>query len=201
MDKKPLIAVSIFAVILLVLGSLSNVVGYQSVKSTTVNDSPLFQTRTQKAINKESKILISDYLGKGEETHLYLPIRDSQKEIIDRLIILFKAMNDKSFDEFVNKFISYVHQNDANNLKADGKEIKNILYQIKGKPDALKNYYMMINEKNKSEHSFEYFCQITIMITILLTTIFLPILILYSIYLKITNFLCNFFDLETVSVG
>jgi hypothetical protein len=33
MDKKPLIGVSIIAVILLVLGSLSNVVGYQSVKS------------------------------------------------------------------------------------------------------------------------------------------------------------------------
>jgi hypothetical protein len=42
MDKKPLIGVSICAVVLLVLGSLSNVVGYQSVKSTTVNESPLW---------------------------------------------------------------------------------------------------------------------------------------------------------------
>ncbi len=33
MDKKPLIVVSLCAVVLLVLGSLSNVVGYQSVKS------------------------------------------------------------------------------------------------------------------------------------------------------------------------
>ena len=33
MDKKPLIVVSICAVVLLVLGSLSNVVGYQLVKS------------------------------------------------------------------------------------------------------------------------------------------------------------------------
>ena len=47
MDKKPLIVVSLCAVVLLMRGSLTNVVGYQSVKST-VNDSPLFQTRMQK---------------------------------------------------------------------------------------------------------------------------------------------------------
>jgi len=45
-DKKPLIAVSLCAVVLLLLGSLSNVVGYQSVKST-VNDSPLFSISEQ----------------------------------------------------------------------------------------------------------------------------------------------------------
>jgi hypothetical protein len=33
MDKKPLIGVSIGAVVLLILGSLTNVVGYQSVQS------------------------------------------------------------------------------------------------------------------------------------------------------------------------
>jgi len=40
MNTRPLILVSLCAVVLLVLGSLSNVVGYQSVKST-VDDSPL----------------------------------------------------------------------------------------------------------------------------------------------------------------
>ncbi|MCX6661592.1 MAG: hypothetical protein NTY91_03480 [Euryarchaeota archaeon] len=42
MDKKPLIGVSICAVVLLILGSLSNVVGYQSVQSSN-----------QKIINEE----------------------------------------------------------------------------------------------------------------------------------------------------
>jgi len=41
MDKRPLIVGSLCAVVLLVLTSFGNVVGYQSVKST-VNDSPLF---------------------------------------------------------------------------------------------------------------------------------------------------------------
>ena len=38
-DKKPLIGISIIAVILLVLGSLTNVVGYQSVKSSGISES------------------------------------------------------------------------------------------------------------------------------------------------------------------
>jgi hypothetical protein len=35
MDKYPLIGVSIIAVVLLVLGSLTNVVGYQTVQSSS----------------------------------------------------------------------------------------------------------------------------------------------------------------------
>jgi len=34
MDKKPLVGVSIIAVVLLILGSLSNVVGFQTVQSS-----------------------------------------------------------------------------------------------------------------------------------------------------------------------
>ena len=48
MDKKPLMVVSISAVVLLVMASLTNVVGYQSVKPT-VDDSLFFQQSTQKA--------------------------------------------------------------------------------------------------------------------------------------------------------
>ena len=65
MDKKPLIGVSICAVVILVLGSLSNEVVYQSEKSTNVNDSPLFTTRTQRATNQHQNIITSQYLGKG----------------------------------------------------------------------------------------------------------------------------------------
>lgn len=41
MEKKPLIVISLCAVVLLVFGSLTNVVGYQSVKSTIQPDSPV----------------------------------------------------------------------------------------------------------------------------------------------------------------
>ncbi len=68
MDKKPLIVVSICAVVLLVLGSLTNVVGYQTVHSSNqvmVHDEVdprevLFQTIVDIANNKEIQRIISN---------------------------------------------------------------------------------------------------------------------------------------------
>jgi hypothetical protein len=73
MDKKPLIGVSICAVILLILASLSNVVGYQTVQSSnqTVIDNEvnqkevLFQTILDIVNNKEIKgIIIKSQISK-----------------------------------------------------------------------------------------------------------------------------------------
>ena len=66
MDKKPLIGVSIIAVVLLVVGSLSNVVGYQTVQSSNqkvISDEVdqkelLFQTILDIANNKEIQRII-----------------------------------------------------------------------------------------------------------------------------------------------
>jgi hypothetical protein len=65
-DKKPLIGVSICAVVLLVLGSLANVVGYQTVQSSNqkvINDKSnekelLFQTIVCIANNKDIQRII-----------------------------------------------------------------------------------------------------------------------------------------------
>jgi len=70
MDKKPLIGVSICAVVLLVLGSLNNVVGFQTVQSSNqkmineeINQKELlFQTILDIANNKEIQKVI---LGSG----------------------------------------------------------------------------------------------------------------------------------------
>ncbi len=180
--------------ILLVLGSLNNVVGYQSVKSTIVNDSPLFQSRSQKATHQQHNIIISDYLGKGKETNLYLPKRESEKEYIDRVINIFKEMGDKSFDEFVNKFISYIHQNNFNNLKASDKEIKDILYQMKSNPETLKNYYLMIKEKGRLESTFDNICLFAILLTIFLWPIFVLVFLYFAVK-NIKESFCIFFDL------
>jgi pimeloyl-ACP methyl ester carboxylesterase len=48
MEKKPFIGISILTVVLLILGSLSNVTGYQVAKSIMVNGSPPFQTSSMK---------------------------------------------------------------------------------------------------------------------------------------------------------
>lgn len=74
MDKYPLIGVSICAVVLLVMGSLTNVVGYQSVQSSNqqtikeeVNQRELlFQTILDIANNKEIQgIILKSHISRG----------------------------------------------------------------------------------------------------------------------------------------
>ena len=76
MNKYPLIGVSIVAMVLLVLGSLTNVVGYQSVQSSTqkvINDEVdqkelLFQTILDIANNREiQRLLLNSDMKKGTE--------------------------------------------------------------------------------------------------------------------------------------
>jgi len=74
MDKKPLIGVSILVVVLLVLGSLSNVVGYQSVQTSQQNvieerinqKDLLFQTIVDIANNKDiQRIILKSQMSRG----------------------------------------------------------------------------------------------------------------------------------------
>jgi len=74
MKKDTLIGVSILAVVLLVLGSLSNVVGYQSVQTSQQNlineridqRELLFQTIVDIANNKEiQRIILKSQMGRG----------------------------------------------------------------------------------------------------------------------------------------
>jgi len=74
MDKKPLIGVSILAVVFLVLGSLSHVVGYQSIQTSQQNlikekinqRELLFQTIVDIANNKEiQRIILKSQMSRG----------------------------------------------------------------------------------------------------------------------------------------
>ena len=101
MKKNPLIGVSICAVVLLVLGSLSNVVGYQSVKSTAMSESPLFSLRTQRANNQKQNIITSQYLGKGKGNLLQFSLRDNTTEVLKNIIKSIKKMDDATFQRFL----------------------------------------------------------------------------------------------------
>jgi len=199
MNKYPLIGISILAVVLLVLGSLSNVVGYQSIQSSGVNDSPLFSVRTERVTNQQKGISKSDYLGKGRETNLDIPKRDIKKEYFDKIINLFIWMDAKSFNEVVSRFISYIHQKDVGNLKVTDKEIKDALYQIKSNPETLKNYYSLMQEKGILERTFDNICLLALFLTIFLWPIF--VLVFFSnVITKIYENICIFFDYSSITV-
>ena len=112
MDKKPLIIVSLCAMVLLVLASLGNVVGYQSVKST-VNDSPLFETRTQRATNQQQNTLTSQYLGMGKENLLQFPIRNNKDALMKTAIEIISKMDDTTFQRFTELCIQKIRHDDS----------------------------------------------------------------------------------------
>jgi len=138
MDKKTLIGVSICAVVLLVLGSLSNVVGYQSVKSTTVNDSPLFQTRTQRATNKQQNNLTSQYLGMGKENLLQFPLRDNRTEQLKKAIDIISKMDDKTFHMFLVKMKNLISQQ-GKIKNIDLNDIEQVLYELRNNSMAFQS--------------------------------------------------------------
>jgi hypothetical protein len=200
MNKYPLIGVSILVVVLLVLGSLSNVVGYQSMKSAGVNDSPLFSVRTQRASNQQIGIFKSDYLGKGRETNLDISRKDIKEEYIDKIINLFIRMDAESFNKFVNRFIFLFHQNGVSNLKVTDREIKDTLYQIKNNPEILKKYYLLMQEKGILERTFDNICLLALFLTIFLWPIFVYVFFLQTIT-RIYKNICIIFDLPLTVRG
>ena len=86
--KKKILIGSIIAVVILILVSFSSVVGFQSVKSDSKIESPLFGVRTNRAINDENNGVKSDYIGKGKEIKIHLPKRSNEvisfKKIVKR---------------------------------------------------------------------------------------------------------------------
>jgi len=146
MNKKPLIVVCICAVVLLVLGSLSNVIGYQSVKST-VNDSPLFQTRTQRAINHQQNILTSQYLGMGKGSLWQFPIRDNRIESIVKAIDYISKMDDRTFERFSKIYIQRVRQDTALN-DINSNEIIQAFKLLRTKPEIILNYFILKNNQH-----------------------------------------------------
>jgi len=175
MDKKPLIGVSIIAVVLLVIASLSNVVGYQSVESTTVTNSPLFTTRTQKATNKESSVLTSEYLGKGIHA-LPFPMRDNRTELIQKVIERIRTMDDSAFKRFVNDFVSHLNNNDKfNNI--DKKQVVINLYRLR---ENIEKVQMFVDNPDRQITIITpYFCNIYDFITwIIMIPIFIIILLI-----------------------
>jgi hypothetical protein len=138
-DKKPLIVVSICAVVLLVLGSLSNVIGYQSAKSTIASDSPLFSMRTQRATNQQQKTIRYQYLGMGKQNLFQFPIQNNKTEQLKKIIEFVSHMDEKTFHRFVVKIKNIIPQQDE--MKdIDFNDIEQILHQLRDNSEMFQSY-------------------------------------------------------------
>ena len=115
MDKKPLIGVSICAVVLLVLGSLSNVVGYQTVQSSNqsvikerINQKELlFQTIVDIANNKEiQRIILKSQMSRGIFPTSEFPVvtKNQLKMMYFLGLILSKVISKSRMQSMIQKY-------------------------------------------------------------------------------------------------
>jgi len=115
MDKKPLIVISICAVVLLVLGSLSNVVGYQTVQSSNQSvikerinlKELLFQTFVDIANNKEiQRIILKSQMSRGIFPTSEFPVvtKNQLKMMYFMGLILSKVISKSRIQSIVGKY-------------------------------------------------------------------------------------------------
>jgi hypothetical protein len=198
MQKKALIGVSIFAVVLLVLCSLVNVVGYQSVESAGVSESPLFRIRTQKATNQQQNVLISRYLGEGQGNLLQFPIRNNRTELLKKTIEYISKMDDKTFSQFAALCIQRAKQDKILHDKTSD-EIMQVLYLLRTNPEIISN--SLVNGNNFTITLAGYYsvcpwfpgCIAAYILIILITEIYTLIILMIMLSPKLSALLsCQF---------
>jgi hypothetical protein len=119
MNNKILIG-SIIAIAVLIGVSFTSVVGYKSVTSD-VKASPLFNIRCSRAIDEKSGDLSCEYVGKGEEIEIPIPMRDSRIVFLKKFIDRVSKMDDKELNMLKTSFINLImpHQKDNINNTID----------------------------------------------------------------------------------
>jgi len=133
MNKKILIG-SIIAVAILVGVSLTSVLGYQSVESN-FRESPLFNVRSGRAIEKDSNDLSYYYFGKDNKITLPFTEQDSDKTSIQKAV---RWINNMSNDEFYRTIILVIDKAIKDNI-IESEQIPiviSILFSIKEKPTS-----------------------------------------------------------------
>jgi hypothetical protein len=133
MNKNILAIGSIIACIILLVASLSPVVGYNSARSS-VRDSPLFSVRTKRAIDQDRDELTSEYVGKGN--WIPIPTRNSNMVLIQKTINRFCQMDDSGFSRLTKLIINHAYQ-DVRIDKDNIEEVITTLELLRTNPEII----------------------------------------------------------------
>jgi len=140
MLKKPLIGVCISAVIILVLCSFTNVVGYQTLKTTATNESPLFAVRTMRATNQDSEDgLLSNFLGKNQPNSIPFQLRNNKTMLLLNIIDRINKMSYRQYVQFVNVIVNHLNT-DGRIPKEENQKIVAALLLLKTNPIEIIQY-------------------------------------------------------------
>ena len=136
--KQKLFVVSFLVAALIILTSLTSVVGVQTTKTEGTISSPLFSKRLTKMINKDNEEIKSNYIRKGTTINLFSNKKSYARAYMDKAIKIIQtnpAIVDRIFDRIEK--MPYV----MNLLKENGlskTEITKYTTQIKNNPLLLK---------------------------------------------------------------
>jgi hypothetical protein len=139
MDKRMIILVCICAVGILIGLSFTSVVGYSSKQSNSIGISPLYNLRTNRAINNREDVATYDYVGKGKASSVNIPVPDSGIVLIKHLIDRINNMNYKTFNSFIALAIKRIkHSEKGKDVNID--QLLTTFYLIRTNPEKLENY-------------------------------------------------------------
>ena len=150
MDKK-IIVLSLFAASLLVLLPLSSVIGTKTIKNdATQQTSPLFSTRVNTFIQKDTKQLTSNYLGKGKIVNFFITKKQALNMWLDKAVKLIQ-MKPELFDQIIEKIDTIPSIiNVLQEYHIDVDEAKNYVTLFKNNPalldEEIKNAAQIVND-------------------------------------------------------
>jgi hypothetical protein len=111
MKQYPLIDVSIIVVVLLILTSMVNVIGFQTIQSSTTSESPLFAVQTTQAIDGSRLPIKTEYLGKGTPSSFRFPNINTRGVLLDKALAILTKMTPQQIKRLHRHLASSIYQN------------------------------------------------------------------------------------------
>ena len=138
-SNKTIIILSIFTTIIIIFTSFSSVIGFETIKSGSI-ESPLFIIREKRATNQlNSEIIKSEYIGKQKDITFSFPIKNNFLILFQEFLEKISVMNDILFNKFLDKVISKL--SNINELKTeDISLLKNLFHFVRNNPDEAKKF-------------------------------------------------------------
>jgi hypothetical protein len=138
MHKRLLVVGSILAVALLLGVSFTSVIGYSSRQSNSVCVSPLYNIRTNRAIDNGVYVTTCDYIGKGKEFTIQLPSHGWGFGLLQDALERITRIDGDEFNKFIADMLYYI-ENEPEMAFINSNSLKDALYLAKANPDLLRN--------------------------------------------------------------
>jgi len=110
MRRHLLIGGSILTIVLLILSSLVNVIGFQTTPSLTSSESPLFAVQTTQAIEGNRPSFKTDYTGKGTASSFLFPNKTTRDGALEKALAILAKMTPQQIKKLHQQLVLFLSQ-------------------------------------------------------------------------------------------